>query len=896
MDDSLHTIESLTVAATDSMEDTVTVSLQDASAPQDASVVQAASFQQDTSSPKDISSLENPPVRVSVSVRDFVEFLTRSGDIDNRSSGRDADAMQEGARIHRRIQKAQPGGYRAEVMLKHEEVLEHDGTTFAITVEGRADGIYEDAEYGHTIDEIKCLLREVSTLDGPVPVHLAQARCYAYFEAVEKDLAEISVRMTYVHIDSGAIRYFYETLQREELTEWYLSLCRDYCRWAKWTNDHVTARNASIESLSFPFDYRPGQKELVLDVYRTILRRRKLFIEAPTGVGKTISTMFPAVLALGRGLSEKIFYLTAKTIARTVAEECCDTLLNAGAALFTITLTAKEKLCILDEPNCNPVSCPRACGHFDRVNEALFALLSEAVAQDSPSNEAVAQDTSSNASATLSPSPDATVAHSSPARHIGFNIRRETIIEYAERYQVCPHELSLDLSLFADAVICDYNYVFDPTAYLRRYFSEGIKKDYIFLIDEAHNLVERSREMYSAEIVKEDVLAAKRALEEHHPTTAKLCNALNKVMLGYRKECDGFTVRREASEFFIKSDHLMSALADVLSDRKRPVPDEAVNLYFSLQHLMAMYEQMEDNYTIYCDFRNGGEFFVRLQCMDAAAPLSACLEKARSTVFFSATLLPISYYKEQLGGEPNDYAVYSPTPFDPARRLVMVARDVDTRFKNRTETEYRKIADYIRALISARKGNYIAFFPSYRFAEDVAAQLADWDGTLLLQTVNMNEKKREEYLAAFEEEHEGSLLGLFVMGGIFGEGIDLRRDSLIGAIIVGPGLPMVCNERELFRNYYEEKSGQGFAYAYLYPGMNKVQQAAGRVIRTIEDAGCILLLDDRFGTPSYRDLFPREWTPVHKVTRSTMENVLNDFWERMDSEKVTADISDPHNS
>ncbi|MBR4813340.1 MAG: ATP-dependent DNA helicase, partial [Lachnospiraceae bacterium] len=328
-------------------------------------------------------------MRVSISVRDFVEFLTRSGDIDNRSSGRDADAMAEGARIHRRIQKAQSAGYRAEVSLKHEEVLTHDGTTFAITVEGRADGIYDDAEYGHTIDEIKCLLRDVNSLDGPVPVHLAQARCYAYFEAVAKNLCAITIRMTYVHIDTGAIRYFYETLQRDELTEWYLSLCRDYCRWAKWTHDHTEARNASIEALAFPFEYRPGQKDLVLDVYRTILRKRKLFIEAPTGVGKTISTMFPAVLAMGRGLAEKIFYLTAKTIARTVAEECCETLISAGAALFTITLTAKEKLCVLEEPNCNPEACPRACGHFDRVNDALFALLSEAVTQ-SISTEATA--------------------------------------------------------------------------------------------------------------------------------------------------------------------------------------------------------------------------------------------------------------------------------------------------------------------------------------------------------------------------------------------------------------------------------------------------------------------------------------------------------------------------
>ncbi|MBR5713103.1 MAG: ATP-dependent DNA helicase [Lachnospiraceae bacterium] len=785
-------------------------------------------------------------VEVRVSVRDFVEFLTRSGDIDNRSSGRDADAMSEGAKWHRKIQKAQPSGYRAEVAMQHTELIEFEGNTFAITIEGRADGVYEDDTYGPAIDEIKCMIRDVNTLEGPVPVHIAQARCYAYMMSLDRDLSQVTVRMTYVHLDAGTIRYFYETLQREELTEWFLSLCREYCRWAKWTHDHTEARNASLAELAFPFEYRPGQKELVTDVYRSILRRRKLFIEAPTGVGKTVSTMFPAVMAMGRGLVEKIFYLTAKTIARTVAEECTDTLISSGAALFTLTLTAKEKMCVLEEPNCNPEACPRAAGHFDRVGEALYALLSEAVADNS--------------------------------RHIGRSIRRETILEYSERYRVCPHELSLDLSLFADAVICDYNYVFDPTAYLRRYFSEGIRREYLFLIDEAHNLVERSRDMYSAEIVKEDVLAAKRALTEHHRTAAGHCDRLNRAMLAIRRECDGFTVLDGISDLVSKAEHLNSALSDVLADRHKPVPDEAVTLYLALQHFLAMYEQMENNYKTYADFRDNGDFFVRLQCMDASAPLSVCLDRARSSIFFSATLLPIAYYKEQLGGQSDDYAVYSPTPFDPAKRLVLVARDVNTRFKNRTATEYAKIAEYIKTMVSARSGNYIAFFPSYRFVADVAAEFEGWDGEVLVQTANMSEKTREEYLAAFAAEHEGPLLGLFVMGGIFSEGIDLRNDSLIGAIIVGPGLPMVCNERELFRDYYEQRSGQGFDYAYLYPGMNKVLQAAGRVIRTIDDTGCILLLDDRFGTPAYRNLFPREWTPIHTVTRATLASRLQEFW------------------
>ena len=798
------------------------------------------------------------PIRVRVSVRDFVEFVTRSGDLDNRSIGRDAEAMAEGARMHRRIQKAQPAGYRAEVALQHEEMVNYEGRDFALTIEGRADGIYEDAEYGHTIDEIKCMLRDVNTLSAPVTAHLAQARCYAYMEALGKGLSAISIRMTYVHLDTETIRFFYETFAFDELAEWFLSLCREYCRFAKWEQDHREARDASVSNLPFPFPYRPGQKELVTGVYRTISQSRRLFIEAPTGVGKTVSALYPAVLSMSRHLTEKIFYLTAKTIARTVAEECCDTLVSSGAALFSITLTAKEKLCVLDEPKCNPAACPRAEGHFDRVNDAILALLTRS-------------------------------GHGE-----GLAIKRETLLACAEEYRVCPYELSLDLALFADIVICDYNYVFDPTAYLRRFFTEGIKKDYVFLIDEAHNLVERSREMYSAELTKEDLLSAKKALAEFHQAASKQCESVNKTMLALRRECDGFTVLSSGAAeenpllptLTARTERLCSALADVLSDRRHAAPDEAVTLYLNLRHFLSMYEQMEDRYTVYGDYRENGHFFVRLQCMDASAKLAECIERGRSAICYSATLLPISYYKEQLGGKPDDYAVYSPSPFDPARRLVMVARDVNTRYKNRTSSEYIKIADYIRTMVSAKKGNYIAFFPSYRFVSEVAALFADFDGELLVQTVGMTEAEREQYLSAFETPHDSSLLGLFVMGGIFSEGIDLRNDSLIGAVIVGPGLPMVCNERELFRSYYEERSGQGFDYAYLYPGMNKVLQAAGRVIRTVDDAGCILLLDDRFGTTAYRSLFPREWTPVHTVTRETLPAKLKEFWDTYRPEDI----------
>ncbi len=806
-------------------------------------------------------------ISIHMSVRELVEFLIRSGDIDNRSARRDPDAMLEGAKLHRKLQKRKGSNYTAEASLSHTNTVSYEGYHFAFTIDGRADGIIslhsselrlaEDNEalifsdVPVAIDEIKCMLRDVTALTEPIPVHLAQAKCYAHFYALQHDLATIAVQMTYCHLDTERIRYFTEFYTAEELSAWYHNLCLSYCKWALWQHKHFLARNASIDGLAFPFPYRPGQKELVSGVYRTILRERKLFIEAPTGVGKTISTIYPAVISMGQQLTEKIFYLTAKTITRTVAEEAFRTLICRGAALLPITITAKEKVCVLDKPDCNPLACPRAGGHFDRVNEAVFALLSTVVERSFDGES-----------------------------HGGGLFDRELLLSFAEQYEVCPYEMSLDVALFADAVICDYNYAFDPAVYFRRFFEGDTKHNYVFLIDEAHNLVERGREMYSATLTKEDFLSCKRLLK-HREKLAKTLDGANKAFLAIRSEHDRFSVLDEVDTLVLKLMRVLSAMEDLLADRHAECPEEATTLYFEIRHFLAMHDTMDDRYTIYCDYRENGEFFIRLQCMDPSALLTSCLNKGRSAIFFSATLLPVRYYLEQLGGTDEDYAIYAPSPFSSEHRLILSARDVSTRYTRRTDEEYAKIADYIRTFCLAKEGNYLAFFPSYQYLACVEECLRnDAPFALLSQTSNMNEPEREAFLDAFSSDNEGTLLGLCVMGGIFSEGIDLHGERLIGAIIVGTGLPMVCNERELFRSYYEERSGMGFSYAYQYPGINKVLQSAGRVIRTTEDIGAILLLDERFQAPSYRALFPREWETIHLITRDSMTEVLSSFWAK----------------
>ena len=784
-----------------------------------------------------------------------MEFLFREGDITSGGSGvRDTEAMQLGSKIHRKIQKSMGLGYEAEVSLFTLQKIESKefGEAFDLKIEGRADGIFREGNRV-LIDEIKGVYLDVNELEEPVFVHKAQAMCYAYMVAEAENLPEIDVQVTYCHLETEQIVRFQESFTRLAITEWFRDLMDAYEKWAVYEYDWKKKRNQSIRQLSFPFEYRPGQKELAAMVYHTINEKKKLFIEAPTGVGKTITTVFPAVKAMGEGVHDRIFYLTAKTITRTVAEDCFALLGEQNLCLKPLTITAKEKMCILDKVSCNPGDCERAKGHYDRVNEAVYDML----------------------------------VHEE-------KMSREIILQYAEKHQVCPFEMGLDAALFADAVICDYNYVFDPNVYLRRFFSAEKKGNMVLLVDEAHNLVERGREMYSARLVKEDFLAVKRIVKatlrhEKRPEVQyllrkfeKSLEAVNRCLLNWKHECDEFEV---ISDTGMLEFQLLRVLGDYeLFAKEYPVlpeRDTLLEFYFNVRRFVAVLENMDEKYRTYLDYDVERNFRIKLQCMDPSGCLENVMERVRSTIFFSATLLPIRYYREQLGGKKEDAAVYAKSVFSPEQRKVLIARDATTKYTRRGPSEYEKIAHYIECFVSAKQGNYLVFFPSYSFMDQVVTRLQEREHRrLLVQGTDMREREKEEFLEAFDSESEDSVIGCCVMGGIFSEGIDLREDRLIGAVIVGTGLPMVCNERELFKNYYEEKKGSGFDYAYLYPGVNKVFQAGGRVIRTVSDRGAILLLDERFMQRQYQELFPREWFPYEVVNCEEMGRVLGEFWGR----------------
>lgn len=852
-----------------------------------------------------------------ISVRNLVEFILRGGDIDNRSSRMVQEAMLEGGKIHRKIQKSMGSSYTAEVPLKIERIEE----SYILVVEGRADGIafgefaadepaeqMEEQRLSETqeeqrlvdaqkdemqigeplwyIDEIKGVYRNLASMEQPVYVHKAQAMCYAYIYALQNHLDRIGVQMTYCNLDTEDIRYFREIWEWEDLYDWFEHLITEYKKWADWQIDWRKTRQESIAQLEFPYPYREGQRKLVADVYRTIMRRKTLFIQAPTGVGKTISTIFPAVKAVGEGLADRIFYLTAKTITATVAKETFQILREHGYQAKIIQLTAKEKLCMCGEDGtealeCNPVNCPYAKGHYDRVNDAVYDLLQTSDL-----------------------------------------FTREEILTQAKKYQVCPFEMSLDVATWVDNILCDYNYVFDPNVYLKRFFQEGIKGDYIFLVDEAHNLVDRSREMYSAQLYKEDMLAVKRIMKPHHYMIAKTLDKCNKAMLEFKRECETYEVQESVGVLTFHLMRLASQLEEFFEKpREFPEKKEVLDFYFAVHNFLNMYELVDEHYVIYTQMEEDGRFMIKLFCVDPSLNLQKCIDKANATIFFSATLLPINYYKQILSTKEDNYAIYAESTFADSQRLLAFAPDVSTKYTRRGPAEYLRIAQYIQAAVEGKAGNYMVFFPSYKMMQDVYEVFRDIaegenpadsaeegqdredgkegenskDGRygrdeknqileICMQTSNMQEQEREQFLYMFEQEREGSLVAFCVMGGIFSEGIDLKNDKLIGAIIVGTGLPQISNERQILKDYYDERGLSGFDYAFRYPGINKVLQAAGRVIRTQEDRGIILLLDERFLQADYAPLFPREWKERKVCNLKQIKEEVKRFWKEVEQE------------
>ncbi|MBC3797471.1 ATP-dependent DNA helicase [Acetobacterium tundrae] len=775
---------------------------------------------------------------IKLSVRNLVEFILRSGNIDSQFMSN--SRALEGTRAHQKIQKDNKNkGYEPEVSLKY--TVDYQGFTFKI--EGRADGIITKDDL-LIVDEIKSTNWPLEYLEENYnETHWAQAKCYAFIYSVQNNIEQIGAQLTYYQLESEEIKQFLEVFSQNELTEFFYKLIDQYLIWASLTSDWVIKRDDSIKALDFPFeDYRKGQRKLAVSVYRTISEHKKIFVQAPTGIGKTISTLFPAIKAVAEGHTSKLFYLTAKTIVREVAEEAFSKMKEKGLEFKTVTLTAKDKLCFQTETICDPDHCEFAKGHFDRVNNALLDCLQQ-------------------------------------ENHF----TRPVIENYARKHQICPFEFSLDLTLWSDCVICDYNYVFDPRVYLKRFFMDN-GGDYTFLIDEAHNLVDRARSMFSAELYKKPILKLKRIFQDKEPGIAKSLDKLNAYMITMRKLADTdhhYLQKDEPKEVYPLIMRFISESEEWLAKNEgREGHEQLLELYFTALTFMRTAEFYDERYITYVE-NSYGDTRIKLFCLDPSYLLSEAIKRGKSAVFFSATLSPIDYFSEILGGREDCYKIILPSPFAVNNRALLIADHISTKYRNREES-YFAIAECIKTVYDQKFGNYIAYFPSYQYMNDVYDAFSEKypDIYTIKQLTEMNEKEREHFLSLFKSDARDGVLGFCVLGGIFSEGVDLKHEELVGAMIVGVGLPQICFERNIIRDYFNEKNQRGFEYSYQYPGMNKVLQAAGRVIRTETDKGIILLIDDRFSNQSYQQLFPMEWFPHTRVVNSKeLRSVLKEFWE-----------------
>ena len=773
--------------------------------------------------------------RLTVAVRTLVAFVLQAGDLESTFAG--PQRSLEGVRAHQRIQHSRPAGYQSEVVVHHEL----ETTDFILSISGRIDGVFSEGTRV-VVDEIKSTHRDLSKLEEkPDPLHWGQVKVYAWLYAMQQGLTEVDVQLTYCQLTTGETRELRHTLTMDALERFTADLLEDYIRWARRLEQWRRQRNQSILALAFPFPgFREGQRHMAVAVYRAIQNEGRAMIQAPTGIGKTLAALYPAVKALGEELTAKIFYLTARTTGRQAAEKTLAILRTNGLQLKSLSLTAKEKICPHPEAACTPEECPRAQGHYDRMKNARTAAFEEEA------------------------------------------LTRDTLSRLAEDFAVCPFEFGLDMALWMDAIIGDYNYAFDPRVYLRRFFSDE-SDAYTFLVDEAHNMVERSREMFSATLHKQPFLDLRRALREEHRPLYRALGRINTWMVAARRDC--LAAGGEAATSTLPDDLLPPLLAFqrraekwLMKNKPAPWKEDLLQRFFDVVTFLRVAERFDSSYTT-CSISDGKDLQVKLFCLDPADQLAEALQRGRSAVFFSATLTPFAYFNELFGDDHETTFLRLPSPFPPENLCLIVEPRISTYFRDREQTKHR-LAEAISQLVMGARGNYLAFFPSYAYLSMVHDSFSALHPEIptIVQSRDMDETARETFLEHFVGDNPETLVGFVVMGGIFGEGIDLVGRRLSGAVIVGVGLPGICMERDLIRDHFETKLQAGFDFAYRYPGFNRVLQAVGRVIRTSRDRGAVLLVDRRYGTRPYRELFPPEWQPVELRAGQAVSEILQPFW------------------
>ena len=774
--------------------------------------------------------------QIELSVHELVDFVLRKGDIDSRSFN--SMTMQEGTRIHNIYQSKQGSNYLKEYPLKG--IFSYEDSL--VYLSGRSDGII--LEEVPIIEEIKSTNCDLNSFfKENEEWHLGQAICYGYLYAIEKGLDKVKIRLTYIsQVNNDILKknYCYKTDELLTKIHQYFDV---YFQFARIIETRKNRRNESLSVLRFPFsNAREGQMELIDFTKQAIESADSRFAEASTGIGKTMATIFSTLSYLKEDKLDKVFYLCPKNTNFDNAAKALEILNKEGYLLSYTEIRARSKMCPYKlEKTCNPDDCPLTVGYYSKLKDVLKDCL------------------------------------------VHENLLISEIIDkYAKKYDVCPFELSLDFSVYTDFVVCDYNYAFHPISYLRRFFEVPDKTYRIFaLVDEAHNLIDRARDMFTVTFSEEDYKNLKKELKGYrNPEINKIIRKINQDLRLFKQfefNDQPIILEQLDSKFIQHITKLRSEINVLETDNPKLKLKKGKDFLIDLYKFIVINDLLNDGFKIILDNKYDN-LTIKLFCIDPSSFINKSLFHFLGTLFFSATLTPIDYFQKVNLNRDGFKTISLPSPFNPNNFFLIINDNISIKYKDRDKT-LEEVAKEINIFVSKKVGNYLIFVPSFEYSRKIEKYFIN-DNRFVFQTATMTNKDKDEFLANFKENPQESRIGVCVISGSFAESIDLTGDRLIGVVIVGVGLPQVNFENNLVKDFYIKKEMNGYEFAYMNPGINKVLQALGRVIRTQNDKGSALIIDSRYAQSHYFSVLKDRYKNYTKIKDSNgLIKALNSFYK-----------------
>ena len=778
---------------------------------------------------------------IEINVHELVGKLFTGGDLIFNSQG--IDRAREGTRLHKLWQDSRTENYLSEVSLDHTFCVENHH----IRLRGRMDGLYPDREIV-TIEEIKSTTNNPqSCIIDPPNNHICQVIVYAYLYSVDRDLSDdklLCLNLIYLATEGTDFGCYEKVVSVASLKEQFDIIINKFLHWHIQIENWKKLRNTSAQSLEFPYaNYRSGQRKLAVKTYQTIKQKKRLIAAAPTGIGKTVSTLFPSIKAIGEGLIERIFYLTARNTVQAIGEQSLRLMVNHGLNIRSVTIVAREKTCLDMEGDCRSNQCIRCKGYFDRLPQAMQEILENKV------------------------------------------IDQEKIKEIADKHSLCPFEFSLDASLVADVIFCDYNYAFHPRARLQRHFVDNIK-EHVLLMDEGHHLVERARDMFSANLSAANLRRLSRKIRNEQSELATAIIRISQwierqVRINMRasntESSSTSTAPVELEPLLQSVEENIQQIAQIQGWEK--LDAEVKQLSFDILWFQQTLREFDEDYLCLLE-QISDNTTVQLFCMDPSTRIEQTLLNANASILFSATLRPLNYFLELLDWPQNSYKLDLESPFPPENLNFLIDGSLSLRYRDRHKNS-SEVMSRIVSFIENCPGNIMIFSPSHEYQKSLVHGIQRHcpNRDYIIQEQEMSQKDRHGFLEKFQEsKQQSNIVGFAVLGGLFSEGIDLIGDQLKGAVIIGVGAPPPNIRQKELQEYFQRQFKQGFEFGFRLPGFQRVLQAVGRVIRSTSDKGSVLLIDQRYLLTDYKKLFPSHWRPKLVNNVEAIEKQLKQFW------------------